>query len=67
MEHFVIIVNGWKPLTIITKRSIFDVASSLDPPMAFPLETISIYLIVAFKINIKIYKHNARNQILPWA
>ena len=27
MESFVIIVNGWKPLTIITKRSILDVAA----------------------------------------
>ena len=32
MERFVVIVNGWKPLTIITKRSIFDVAAALDPP-----------------------------------
>ena len=35
MEHFVIIVNGWKPLTIITKRSILDVATVLDPPLSF--------------------------------
>ena len=28
-----IIVNGWKPLTIITKRSILDVAVVLDPPL----------------------------------
>ena len=28
MECFVIIVNGWKPLTIITKRSILDVQQS---------------------------------------
>ena len=33
MEQFVIIVNGWKPLTIITKRSILDVAAALDPPL----------------------------------
>ena len=33
MEHFMIIVNGWKPLTIITKRSILDVAAALDPPL----------------------------------
>ena len=32
MECFVIIVNGWKPLTIITKRSILDAAAALDPP-----------------------------------
>ena len=36
MERFVIIVNGWKPLTIITKRSILDVAGALDPPLAKP-------------------------------
>ena len=30
MEHFVIIVNRWKPLTIITKCSILDVATVLD-------------------------------------
>ena len=33
MERFVIIVNGWKPLTIITKRSILDVAAALDPSL----------------------------------
>ena len=33
MERFVIIVNGLKPLTIITKRSILDVATVLDPPL----------------------------------
>ena len=33
MERFVIIVNGFQPLTIITKRSILDVAAPLDPPL----------------------------------
>ena len=33
MELFVIIVNGWKPLAIITKCSILDVAAVLDPPL----------------------------------
>ena len=33
MERFVIIVNGWKPSTIITKRSMLDVAAVLDPPL----------------------------------
>ena len=28
-----IIVHGWKQLTIITKRSILDVAAALDPPL----------------------------------
>ena len=38
MERFVIIVNGWKPLTIITKRSMLDVAAVLDPPRTTLLE-----------------------------
>ena len=33
MKHFELIVNGWKPLSIITKSSILDVAAVLDPPM----------------------------------
>ena len=33
MERFVIIANDWKPLTIITKRSVLDVATVLDPPL----------------------------------
>ena len=33
MERFVIIVNGFKPLTIIIKRSILDVAAVLDTPL----------------------------------
>ena len=33
MARFVIIVNGFYPLTIITKRSILDVAAVLDPPL----------------------------------
>ena len=32
-ERFVIIVDGWKPLTITTKHSIFDVPGALDPPL----------------------------------
>ena len=31
MQCFAIIVNGWKPLTIITKRSILVVAVVIDP------------------------------------
>ena len=33
VERFVITVNGWTPLTIITKRSILDVAAVLDAPL----------------------------------
>ena len=38
-ECFVIIVNGFQPLTIITKRSILDVAAIRDPPLDFNPET----------------------------
>ena len=34
MERFVITVNGFQLLTIITKCSILDVAAVLDPPLA---------------------------------
>ena len=37
MECFLIIVNGFQPLTIITKHSILDVAASLDPPVLVKL------------------------------
>ena len=33
MKCFLIIVNGRKPLTIITKHSILDVATALDPSL----------------------------------
>ena len=33
MERFVITVNGFQPLTIITKCSILDVAAALDPSL----------------------------------
>ena len=42
VELFVIIVNGWKPLTIITKSSILDVAAVLD----LPLKTCSLFNII---------------------
>ena len=34
MERFVIIVNGFQPLTIIIKLSVFDVTAILDPPLS---------------------------------
>ena len=42
MECFVIINNGFKPLTIITKHSILDVAAVLDPPLVTKLITSTI-------------------------
>ena len=42
MEHFLIIVNGWKSLTISTKCSFLDVAAVLDPPLfTIPLRSMS--------------------------
>ena len=42
MERFVMIVNGFQPLTIITKHSILDAAAILDPPlMPMPLLMLS--------------------------
>ena len=38
MERFVIIANGWNPLTIITKCSILDVAAILDPPLGVQIQ-----------------------------
>ena len=32
-ERFVIIANGFEPLTVITKRSILNAAAALDPPL----------------------------------
>ena len=57
MERFVIIVNGFQPLTIITKRfqpltiitkrSILDVAAALDPPLVLVIQRlISLQLFV---------------------
>ena len=44
MERFVIIVNGFQPLTIITKRSILDVAAALDPPLV--IASPKLYLLI---------------------
>ena len=50
MEHFVIIVTGWKPLTVVTKSSILDVAAVLDPPLhSFQIQIISLD---SWKINL---------------
>ena len=62
MESFVIIVNGWKLLTIITKRSILDVAAALGPLLVtFTLRWFFLFLrfiveITLFKIVGKIYR-----------
>ena len=45
MERFVIIVNGYQPLTIITKRSILDAAAALDPPLGRTLSLVTNFFI----------------------
>ena len=39
MECFVITTIRWKPLTVITKRSILDVAAVLDPSLKYLFRT----------------------------
>ena len=46
MKHFVIVVNGLQPLTIIKKYSILDVAAVLD--RLWPATTIEALLILLF-------------------
>ena len=47
MERVVIIVNGFQPLTIITKRSILDVAAVLDPPLVTRNPLVFNYVIIS--------------------
>ena len=58
MEHFVIIVNGWKSLTIITKSSILDVAAVLDPPLLLSHESL-----VYVKEKLRIKNKNLTNHV----
>ena len=53
MECFVIIVNGWKSLTIITKHSILDVAAVLDPPLFFKPDVAELDPRTAYNSDIK--------------
>ena len=41
IERFLIIVNGFQPLAIITKRSILDFAAALDPSLITAFNPIS--------------------------
>ena len=45
-----IIVNGWKPLTIITKHSILDVAAALDPSLIFVGKNSKHHILYANKL-----------------
>ena len=61
MEHFVIIVNAWKPLSIITKSSILAVAAVLDRPLDSKLNSKS-HRKVSVKQLIKNETHFGENQ-----
>ena len=66
MEHFVIIVNGWMSLTIITKRSIMDVAAALDPPLLMLIRVNKVFknLINHVEIFQKNQNHNLYDLLL---
>ena len=44
----VIIVNGWKPLPVITKSSTLDVAAALDPPLLLERRKFSQGVVIYF-------------------
>ena len=53
MELFVIIVNGWKSLTIITKCSVLDVRAVLDPTLKITLKVLkSEWLVSTFEVQL---------------
>ena len=60
MELFVVIGNGWKPLTIITQSSILNVAAVLDPRLVSYLKNntkshrlnyFSVFSVILFTLN----------------
>ena len=71
MEPFVIIVNGWKPLTVTTKISILDVAAALNPPLTmllpfFPVSILnSIVPWVLVLIKLQNYLHCTKPEATP--
>ena len=61
-----IIVNGWMPLTIITTRSILDVAAALDPPLLVLIKVNEVFknLINHVEIFQKNQNHNLYDLLL---
>ena len=52
VEHFVIIFNGWKRLTIISKSSILDFAAVLDQPLAADFKIFRQFrIIICYSLN----------------
>ena len=67
MERFVTIVNGFQPLTIITKRFILVVAAALDPPLnCLSVQLAAIIRILFLGMYVKRENHCClRNVCLP--
>ena len=60
MEGFVIIFNGWKPLTIVRNRSILDVAAVLDAPLnSVRIRSFAGLYFTAFALNIHERKYGS--------
>ena len=57
IEIFVIIVNDFQPLTIITKCSILDVAAVLDPPLIHAFFISNIFM---SNVRLKLAKNQAK-------
>ena len=64
MERFVIIVNGWKLLTIITKLSMLDVAAVLDSFVAIKPHNFKIWSSLLHGFHTPQFQKNA---VLPLA
>ena len=54
MERYVLTVNGWKPLTIITKRFTLDIAAVPDPPLRYMMEEYLDPQLYQYSFNIKL-------------
>ena len=55
----VIKINGWKPLTIITKRSILDFAAALDPHLLFYVFNVKLWETKCFFFTNALYRKYA--------
>ena len=63
MERFVIIFNGQKSLTIITKRSFLDVAVALDPSLNLIAHLRILFIISDLRFSCNSFKFSSRFQI----
>ena len=64
MEHFVIIINGFHPLTIIIKHSILDVARVLDP-LLHPVVTVQLDHYFLLYISRRPMSQKCKQEYLP--